>query len=86
MVVAIVQVHRDSLRITAGNDAGTRRSTDARRYAKMGELPSLRRHAVEVRGPMNLGTERLNVAVAEIIAKDDDKIRRAFFCFCQLKR
>ena len=40
----------------------------------MSELSSLLRHAIEVGGVMKSGTKGLNVAVAKIVAKNNDEI------------
>ena len=42
----------------------------------MSELAALRRHAIQIRSAMQPRSERLNVAIAEIVTEYDDEIGR----------
>ena len=44
----------------------------------MGKFPAFTGHSQEIGCPMYFRTERLNVTVPKIIARNDDEIRRLF--------
>ncbi len=67
----------DALGITAGHQRRARRRAD-RGGVEAGQLASLGRHAIEVRRAIELGAERPDVRIAEVVDVDDDEIRTGF--------
>ena len=70
----------NSLGIASGHQAGSGRSAYSGSNAKMRKLAAFSCHTVELRRPMQRGSERLDVTVAQVIAKDDDEVGAFFFC------
>ncbi len=79
VVVPGVFVHGNPLRIAAGHDAGTGGSTNARGNAEMGELAAFCSHPVQMRRAMQGRAEGLDIAVAQIVAENDNEVGFSFF-------
>ena len=65
-----------SIGVASSQQGGSRSGTHGLRYAKVGESNPLGGHGVEMRGTPTLFALARKIAVAKIIAKDDDDVGR----------
>ena len=76
VLVARVVVQADPLRVATGQETRARGRADARCRVEMGQLATLAGHPVEVRRAVQLRAKGLGVSVTEVVAENDDEVRR----------
>ena len=76
VLVARVVVQADPLRVATSQETRAGGRADARCRVEMGQLATLAGHPVEVRCAVQLRAERLGVPITEVVAENDDEVRR----------